>query len=209
VERIAAIGTSGGGPPALAFAARYPERTAALILQCAQSHRWDDARWAPQSYSWIYRCYRNSLSRWFFCRFYIMLFRLGIRTADRYLRDLTGSRYTTMGDDVQARQLAETFHSNIGEVRWMRDGLANDAATWLHEDVLSNASVTCPTQVLHDSKDPRAPFCHAEYAAAKIPGAELVDLDAGGHLIWYGRDARLMQERRTAFLLKHLAASPN
>ena len=27
IERVAVIGTSGGGPPVLAFAVRYPERT--------------------------------------------------------------------------------------------------------------------------------------------------------------------------------------
>jgi pimeloyl-ACP methyl ester carboxylesterase len=63
--------------------------------------------------------------------------------------------------------------------------------------------------LLYDPQDPAAPFCHAEYAATQIPAAELMELNAGGHLIWFGPDAELMQRRRTAFLRKHLnGASP-
>ena len=33
-----------------------------------------------------------------------------------------------------------------------------------------------------------------------------IELNAGGHLIWFGRDADRMQQQRTAFLREHLAA---
>ena len=44
IDRAVVIGTSGGGMPAACFARWYPQRTAALILQCAQSHQWDAGR---------------------------------------------------------------------------------------------------------------------------------------------------------------------
>jgi pimeloyl-ACP methyl ester carboxylesterase len=209
VNRVAAIGTSGGGPPALSFAARYPERTSALVLQCAQSHRWDDVRWAPKAHPWLYRLFRTAIGRWFFCRFFTTIFRAGFPTAERYLRDLTGERFSNVRNDPGARQFAESVLGDLGEFRHMRAGYENDLATWVREDVLAGARVTCPTLLLHDPKDPAAPICHAHYAAQKILGAELVELNAGGHLIWYGPDAQRMQNRRTAFLLKHLAASRN
>ncbi len=37
VAKVGVIGTSGGGPAALSFAALFPERTTALVLQCADS----------------------------------------------------------------------------------------------------------------------------------------------------------------------------
>ncbi len=37
VAEVSVIGTSGGGPAALSFAALFPERTTALVLQCADS----------------------------------------------------------------------------------------------------------------------------------------------------------------------------
>jgi pimeloyl-ACP methyl ester carboxylesterase len=208
VDRVAAIGTSGGGPPVLSFALRYPERTAAVILQCAQTHRWDHARWAPSAHPWLWQCFRHSASRRFFCRFFPALFRLGFPTTRHYLRDLAGTRYPNVQDDAAAQRFAESVYSGLTEFRHERAGYANDVATWIREDVLSAGHVECPTLLLYDRQDPAAPFCHAEYAAHRIANTELVELNAGGHLIWYGPDAELMQRCRTAFLRRHLMAEP-
>lgn len=206
IDRVAGIGTSGGGPPVLAFAARYPERTAAIILQCAQTHRWDDVRWAPPAHPWLWQCFRHSASRRLFCRFFPALFRLGFPTPERYLRDLTGARFSNIENDPGAKNFAASVYSGLSDFRQERAGYANDVAAWVREDVLARGRVTCPTLLLYDRQDPAAPFCHADYAAAQIPDSELVELNTGGHLIWYGPDAELMQQRRTAFLREHLSA---
>jgi pimeloyl-ACP methyl ester carboxylesterase len=103
-----------------------------------------------------------------------------------------------------AWRLAEDIYDVSTEFRHERAGYCNDLSIWVREDVLSTGQVKCPTLLLYDPQDPAAPFCHAEYAAEKIPAAELVELNAGGHLIWFGRDAGRMQQRRTAFLREHL-----
>jgi pimeloyl-ACP methyl ester carboxylesterase len=208
IDRVAGIGTSGGGPPVLAFAVRYPERTAAIVLQCAQSHCWDDARWAPLARPWLRQCFRYSVSRRLFCRFFPTLFRLGFPTAQHYLRDLAGTHFTNIQNDRGARQFANGVYDGLTDFHRVRAGYENDVATWSRENVLSRGNITCPTLLLYDRQDPQAPFCHAEFAAAAIPNAELLELNTGGHLIWYGPDADLMQRRRTAFLREHLAGSP-
>jgi pimeloyl-ACP methyl ester carboxylesterase len=204
IQRVAAIGTSGGGPPALAFAARYPDRTAALVLQCAQTHRWDDRQWAPASHRWLYECFRSTWRRRLFCRFFPILFRLGFPTARSYLRYLAGNRFPNVQNDPAALRLTKAVYSSVHEFRNVRPGYENDASAWVREDVLGTGAVTCPTLLLYDSEDPAAPICHAHYAASAIPDAELVELNAGGHLIWFGPDADRMQRRRTAFLKEHL-----
>jgi len=206
VDRVAGIGTSGGGPPVLAFAARYPERTAAIILQCAQTHRWDDVRWAPPAHPWLWQCFRHSASRRLFCRFFPALFRLGFPTPERYLRDLAGARFSNIENDPGAKNFAASVYSGLSHFQQERAGYANDVAAWVREDVLATGRVACPTLLLYDRQDPAAPFCHAEFAASHISNSELVELNTGGHLIWYGPDADLMQQRRTAFLREHLSA---
>lgn len=207
ISRAAAIGISGGGPPVLAFAVRYPNRAAALVLQCAQTHRWDDQKWAPSSHPWLYECFRRPVSRWLFCQLFTSLFRMAFPTSDRYLRDLTGTRYSEVQNESAARKFAEGVYESLIEFTHQRRGYRNDLATWVREDVLSTGRVGCPTLLLYDPQDPAAPFCHAEYAAQKIPNAKLLDLHAGGHLIWFGRDADRMQHERTAFLREHLSAA--
>jgi pimeloyl-ACP methyl ester carboxylesterase len=208
IERVAAIGTSGGGPPVLAFALRYPARTAAVILQCAQTHRWDDSRWVPAGHRLLSQCFRWRVSRRLFCQIFPLLFRIRFSSAELYLRDLAGERFSALQNEPAAWQFASGVFEELKEFHHERDGYCNDLATWVGEDVLTTGQVDCPTLLLHDRQDPAAPFCHAEYAAAQIPAAEIVELVAGGHLIWFGRDAALMQQRRTAFLSQHLAADP-
>jgi pimeloyl-ACP methyl ester carboxylesterase len=209
IDRVAAIGTSGGGPPVLAFAIRYPERTAAMVLQCAQTHRWDDARWAPAAHRWLYQCFRRRMSRCLFCQFFPTLFRLGFPTEEHYLRDLAGTRFANVQNEPAARQFAAGVYAGLSDFRDERPGYSNDVTTWIREDVLATGQVGCPTLLLYDREDPAAPFCHAEFAADQIPGAELVELNSGGHLIWFGNDAKLMHGRRAAFLRAHLAADPS
>ena len=59
VERVVVIGTSGGGPPASRFAARHPQRTIALVLQCALSHPFDSGRWMPGGHGLLLPVFRH------------------------------------------------------------------------------------------------------------------------------------------------------
>jgi pimeloyl-ACP methyl ester carboxylesterase len=207
IERVAAIGTSGGGAPVLTFAVRYPQHTTAVILQCAQTHRWDDPQWAPTSHRWLWQCFRRPVSRQLFCRFFPILFRLGFPSAEHYLRYLAGSRFSSLRDEPAAWEFAEEVHKSLVNFRHERAGYCNDIATWVREDVLSAGNVTCPTLLLYDAEDPAAPFCHAQHAANRIPTAKLVELEAGGHLIWHGNDADRMRRERATFLREHLGAA--
>lgn len=204
VDRVAVMGTSGGGPSALAFAIRFPARTAALVLQCAQVHRWDARQWAPTSRPWLYHCFRRRLPRWLFCRCFPLLFRVRFPGPDHYLQDLAGPRYPELLEDRAFQQFIAMLQGGICDFRHERPGYYNDVSTWVREDVLSTGRVACPTLLLHDPEDPAVPFCHAQYAASQIDGAELLKLHVGGHWIWYGRDAGRMCERRAAFLRQHL-----
>ncbi len=205
IDRAAVIGTSAGGPPALAFAARHPRRTAALVLQCAQTHRWDDPRWVPPKHQWLYQAVRRSGTRWLFCQFFPVLFRIRFPTARLYLQNLTGPRFADLQYDKAALELAKSLHRTVRRFRVHRRGYYNDLTTWSRENVLSEAVVTAPTLLLYDPLDPAAPLCHGEYAANMIRGSQLVTLHAGGHLLGFGPDAESMQQRRMAFLREHLA----
>jgi pimeloyl-ACP methyl ester carboxylesterase len=62
---VGVVGTSGGGPAALAFAARYPEQTRALVLQSPVTHPWTTTSgvggdvWAP---SFVRDAYRRTFA---------------------------------------------------------------------------------------------------------------------------------------------------
>jgi pimeloyl-ACP methyl ester carboxylesterase len=155
----------------------------------------------------LYHFFRIPLLRWLFCRYFPMLFRFKFPTDEHYLRCLAGDAFCHVNDKPAAWQFAQAMRGGLAEFDFVRAGYQNDVTTWIREDVFHAGNVTCPTLILHDPTDPQAPMCHARHAADLIPGAELVELNTGGHLIWYGPDAKRMQQLRTEFLRKHLAAA--
>jgi pimeloyl-ACP methyl ester carboxylesterase len=196
IARAAVIGTSAGGPPAMAFAIRYPHRTAALVLQCALAHRWETPEWLPRAHRWTLRWLRVSWIRWLLCCGYLFLLRAMARGPTKCLQGWAGGRFSDIQNDVTAVNAAKSFVSSVSGLR----GYYNDTTIFIRENVLSQGEIHCPTLLLYDTHDPIVPFCHAESAASSIAGAQVIRLHVGGHYLWAGRDAELMRTVRCRFL---------
>ena len=73
----------------------------------------------------------------------------------------------------------------------VRSGAATDGATvamglagWLGTDMRPQArQVRCPTLVIHGDDDRRVPYADGERIAALVPGAQLLTIGGGGHLL--------------------------
>jgi pimeloyl-ACP methyl ester carboxylesterase len=68
--------------------------------------------------------------------------------------------------------------------------------------------IAVPTLLVHGTRDPMVPFAaHAQLAAERIPGAELVAIEGGEHaaIFTHRSEARA---RTTAFMRRHLARLP-
>ena len=73
----------------------------------------------------------------------------------------------------------------------VRSGAATDGATvamglagWLGSDMRPQArQVRCPTLVIHGDDDRRVPYADGERIAALVPGARLLTIGGGGHLL--------------------------
>jgi len=204
IERVVVIGTSGGGLAAPSFASRHPSKTAALVLQCALSHPFTSGRWMPVRLRWLYPMFRGH-------RIFLPFLRFGFRREMRKLRrdptsvvnTMTGPRSIEVRDCEATRALVPLLVES--ELRCSRQplGIENDWANAVGEPWLTPGSVRCPTLILHDRADPLVPFAHVQWAMHCIPGAELCELQAGGHLIWVGKDSGRMRQVRADFLRRH------
>jgi pimeloyl-ACP methyl ester carboxylesterase len=72
--------------------------------------------------------------------------------------------------------------------------------TWVRRCQLEDIAV--PTLIVHAADDNYAPYQHAVAAADRIPRAEFVTMDKGGHL-FLGREAAV-REAVAAFLGRQL-----
>jgi pimeloyl-ACP methyl ester carboxylesterase len=62
------------------------------------------------------------------------------------------------------------------------------------------AAIRAPTLIVHATDDSLQLFHNAEYAAANIPGAQLVSFDRGGHLLLVVEQKAIQAEVRRFIL---------
>ena len=177
-DRAVLFGYSEGGPMSILFAARYPERVAALILGAA-SARWPAAPGYP----------------------------CGEKTEEMAsaLEDLAASRWG-QGDSIEwyAPSLAGSDAARRSLARWERMAASPSAVLRMLRmireidvrDVLPGLGV--PALIIQRRQDRITPPCHGRYLAAHLPGARYFE-QPGDHLLWLG-DTDAMFDQIREFL---------
>ena len=173
-EQAVLLGQAEGGPMCALFAATYPERTSALVLNASYARR----RRAPD-YPWGIdeetqrRILDGYESRWGGERFGLRALAASAADDERFR-----SWYT------QACRFAGTPASAKA---WFRITMEIDV-----RDVLP--AIRVPTLVLHRVDDPVVPVAAGRYLAEHIPGARLVELPGADHFPFVGDFAGLVDE---------------
>ncbi|HXI21155.1 MAG TPA: alpha/beta fold hydrolase, partial [Gemmatimonadales bacterium] len=163
LERFPLLGISQGGPIALAYAVRHPERVSHLILYGSyvrgSNHRGRRAREEAAAL--------------------VQLVRVGWgRDGDAYRR-LFASLFWPRATPAETRNFAE-----LQRVSASTETAARIIEGFDEVDVQDLAPrVTAPTLVLHAEGDQRIPFEEGRLAASLIPGARLVPLPGANHVV--------------------------
>ena len=163
-ERVALLGLSQGGPVAIAFAVRYPERVSHLVLYGTYG-RGMTRRGDPVQVEEAARAGRHRTDRW-------------------------GTRNASFRETF-ARQFVPDAQSD--EIAWFNDQLqlTTDGtnapllgAAFHRLDVTDLArQVSVPTLVLHAVGDRAVPFEEGRHLAGLIPGARFVALNSRNHIL--------------------------
>jgi len=182
IRKAAVIAYSGGGPAALQFALRHPERCAALVLEAA-----------------LIRTYRGPASQLpstaFAARLRDMLFYL--------FQDAGIAPYQAKDPrDPLITPLARAELYGIMPYWLRRMGAANDLVQEQRLDGWPLQKITCPTLIVQGTVDQSAPRADAQYAHAQIAGSVLVELAGADHMMSITRYKKL-DELITAFLRAH------
>jgi pimeloyl-ACP methyl ester carboxylesterase len=88
------------------------------------------------------------------------------------------------------------FVQNMIQTSQSGTGFVNDT----EHRVDSLQGIVAPTLVLYSRYDKFVPPTHVARIAAEIPTAELFEVSADTHLLWIGRTAREVWEKRLQFL---------
>jgi len=189
IEKAAIIGLSIGGPSALLFALRHPNRCTALVLTSAISKTTPKRPKTDLFYNTIFssdfiywvvsHTFKNTLCKKF-----------GVDPS--ILKSLTKDEIKWLEDLLHIFHPASKRHP----------GVLNDQKATISDNQYDLDKIKLPTLIFHSIDDLLVGYDYAKYAHAQIPNSELIPFPSGGHML-LGQHEKY-REVAVSFLKKHL-----
>ena len=184
IESVAIVGHSGGGPSALAFAYRYPERTSALVVLYAVSRPWPPGGVSSFPPPPFYGDYLTWISN-----------RYAIATGG--INELASS-FVPDPDNRQRIVNSPASAQHFEALVWSMwpdshrgEGFRNDVRQFTELD-LPTEQVSVPTLIVHGTKDANVSFDQSEELAGEIDGAQFHVVPDSDHFILYSHSAEVL-----------------
>jgi pimeloyl-ACP methyl ester carboxylesterase len=212
ISKVAILGASAGGPVALNFALRHPERLWALIIIAGVSQPYEVRE--DQKSSILGRIMLSD-----------SFMDIGV-----WLFDVLTRRWTSLSlkemfkenvslDSKKRNDYAESVLADPEQVDWYKrfikttsplsprkDGLENDLEQLSRVSMQGLERIQCPTLVIHGTADGDVPFSDGRYTADSIPKARMYSLEDVGHIVWLGEHVEKMDQDMLDFLRENLVA---
>ena len=201
IDRAAVMAVSGGGPCALQFALRYPNRCWALVLVSTCSGKIESR--VPLAFHVV-----KFLARW----------RWGAAALRRRAeRDPEAAARRSIPDPVlrtrtlQDPETGPLFMSLLGStsdrMALRLPGTENDIRV-TRTTTYPLEQIAVPVLIVHGTADRLVPFAqHGKTLATRIPGAELLAIEGGEHVAIFTHRAAV-RARVTQFLREHAPTAP-
>jgi pimeloyl-ACP methyl ester carboxylesterase len=194
IKKAAIAGVSAGGPSALQFALRFPDRTAALVLLVPAAYAPRPNHEPPRRMSRATMFLFNAALRSDF------LFWAGGKIAhDTFISATLGTPSDVVASaSAEEQSRLETLFDYIQPISLRRAGLLNDAAVTSSLPRYELEKIAAPTLAISAADDLYGTFDGARYTAEHVPHARFIGYPRGGHML-VGRNAEATSEI-TAFL---------
>ena len=206
IDKVVVMGYSAGGPLALYFAKKYPERTNALIMEAGVSTVYEDPSEEVMSSFWAKLFLSNRIQD-FLSWISVIIIRVAFKTV---LKSML--RIETLLDKEEINKFADLVSNDKERRMWLRNllnttvpmslrkyGLNHDIEllTSIKEIPVDNIKVK--TLLMYSKEDNDVKWLNAEYLQTKLKDFELFETH-GGHLMWIGEDMDKIKSKRIKFL---------
>ncbi len=191
VEKVAVVAVSAGGPPALQFALRYPQRCCALVLISALCLR------VPKHPEIFQVIFNAALS----VDFIVPLLTWSMPESFFSLYGINAERFAHIKQNMEKMRFLEDFMRTTQPLTRRRAGINNDMHQAHALDTSLIHTITAPTLVVHGDSDPVVPISHGQFVAQTIAGATMLSIVGGDHFC-FATAMEQVEPAVTEFLLK-------
>ncbi len=172
IESVIVIAASGGGPSALEFAAKYPQKTTAFIaMETVTQSITLPPSMPPDFVFWL-----------LFSTVDIVLGARGF--VKMMIRNPAIRQYVLQ--DADKAEMIRTLVWSTWPSSLRSQGMLNDSRQFAALD-LPIGEITVPTLVVHGTADTNVPIAHGELLAKTVPGARLCAIEDGDHFMPFTR----------------------
>jgi len=171
IEQAAILATSAGGTSAIQFALRHPDRCSALVLVSSNAPGETEASLPPEPLAKV--MFRSDFAFW--------LLTTHFRSSMGSIMGVPRGFELTPQDEADIAEVMET----LLPVNPRADGALFDMYV-SNPDINTGyplGEVTAPVLIVHAVDDPLARYDNARSMAERIPGATLVTIESGGHML--------------------------
>lgn len=172
------IAVSGGGPSAIHFAARHPQKCRSLILVSACSGTLTIPPEYQDRFEGMVKMTRLAPVRW-------IMAAMGRFAPERAIRQSildADLRRRTLADPEAGPLIRALQRSTMTRLNHRMPGLLNDTASCAAIDTLPIGAVRAPVLVIHGKADRVVPFAHAERIGQVLAEAHLLAIPEGEHV---------------------------
>jgi len=188
ITAVDVIGISAAGPTALAFAQRHPHRIRKLILESAMTTDWDEQTKRRSRLGF------GRAEKFTWALMHLMLKLFPIVMIKALLHDLTVLdvdeviKHMTEDDLNFIKRMLQTSRSGTGFIHDIEH----------HIDDL--ASISAPVLVMSSPNDRTVSPKNAQRVADEVTTCEFYAVPSDTHLIWIGKSANDVWQKRLSFL---------
>ena len=208
IGQTAVLGFGWGGPAALEFARRFPQRTNALVFVGAAVGRLNPptapAVPFPQA---VGEGLTGDVGSWLYVRLSendpAAALRATFSTASIGGSEAREIWTGLVLDNPDQLALFRSLALSLSPISPREMGLRNDLLQVRAFPEIPFQSITTPVLIVHGGLDKAIPVAPVEAAKSKLPNSELLLFPDDGHLVFLGRGATIAEDRITAFLKKH------
>ncbi len=193
IEKTTLIGWSGGGPSALQFAIKHPDRLNALVLYAAGTHKWEE------KIKFMERIFMNDFGMWMLYQYTV----LSKKSVITQVCKAMGADEKYILEKTELCDLVIEYNNHLSPSGIRNQGTLNDLEVIRNLPRYPVENIKSPVLVIHSESDNELPMSNAEFIMDNVPQAELFKYNYGGHTPQLGQDADLVLNKVKSFLTEH------
>ncbi len=200
-EKVYVMGVSLGGPPAIEFAHKYPQKCKALILHSAITRQYtlgDEyssiyKKITSKNFQNIYNWLSSESSKYFKNKHLEKLLELAADQPEIIIEQM--AEYLAMEDATFFN--LQFFDETTSPFSMRTNGLENDLK---YAKNYQTKKLKVPILITHSTIDKLVRFNHANSFVELNPEAELFSYEGFGHAFWFGDEWEKIKEKTLNFL---------